>query len=111
LLNAPMRDLADPIDREALQAEDMIYGVPVVVGTRKGFPNFNEFEMETSVSVTRKLEFVAPILRDPKFTRPVQSNQMYLIAISNVFGLEAWNSYSNAYPSPLQVVVDTEITT
>jgi hypothetical protein len=36
---------------------------------------------------------------------PNETNQMYTLTISNVFGMEAWNSYSNAYPRPLQVRV------
>ena len=109
-LSAPMRDLDDSADRAALQAEDMIYGVPVVIGVRKGFPNFNEFSMETAVSVIRKLQFIAPINRDPKVVKPTETNQLYVVGISNVLGLEGWNSYSNAYPRQLQLIAETDIT-
>jgi hypothetical protein len=110
LLSAPMRDLANPSDRAELQTEDMIYGVPLVVGVRKGFPNFNEFSMETAVSVMRQLQFIAPVNRDPRAVRPTETNQMYVVGISNVFGLEGWNSYSNAYPRPLQLIVEVDLT-
>jgi len=33
-----------------------VYGIPWVVGARKGVPNFNEFHLKTSVQVTRRLE-------------------------------------------------------
>ena len=110
VLSARMRDLADPADRTALESEDMIYGVPLVVGARKGLPNFNELSMETSVSITRRLQFIAPLDRDPKWVRPSETNQMYVVAISNVFGIEGWNSYSNAYPRPLQLIMGTDMT-
>ena len=35
---------------------------------------------------------------------------MYVVGISNVFGLEAWNSYSNPYPRNLQLVVSAKMT-
>ena len=89
-----------------LSLEPMVTGVPLVVGAKKGFPNFNEFEMQTMVTVTRKLQFVK---RSP--TGPVvQTNQMYLLSISNAFGIEAWNSYTNAYPRQLQMIVSGELT-
>lgn len=84
---------------------DMIYGVPLVIGAKKGFPNFNEFAMQTLVQVTRKLEF-----RRPNLTSPVnETNQMFMVTVSNIFGLEAWNSYSNAYPRDLQLRVTNEM--
>src|SRR2546423_317327 len=33
------------------------------------------------------------------------TNQLYLLSISNKFGLEAWNSYTNPYPRTLQLVL------
>ncbi|MGO8675898.1 MAG: hypothetical protein ACLQVX_08505 [Limisphaerales bacterium] len=99
-----MRDLNRPQDRAAIGANlnDMVYGVPVVVAARKGLPNFNEFAMETMIQLTRKLEFRRP---DGNPTAPVnQTNQMLLLCISNVFGMEAWNSYQAAYPRALQVI-------
>ncbi len=106
-----MRDLNLPRDRALLGANpnDMVYGVPAVVGAKKGLPNFKQFSMETMILLTRKLEFRRP---DANPTGPVnQTNQMLLLCISNVFGMEAWNPYSKppAYPHNLQVIgaVDT----
>ncbi|MBI4324776.1 MAG: hypothetical protein HY674_05875, partial [Chloroflexi bacterium] len=67
-----------------------VYGHPVVIGAKKGFPNFNEFTLQTVVQVTRKLE-----LRKPNAnvnTLPNQTNQMYILGITNMFGMEGWNS-------------------
>jgi hypothetical protein len=107
-----MRDLYSPRDRAAVgvNPNDMVYGVPVVVGARKGLPNFNEFAMETMLQLTRKLEFRRP---DAQLTAPVnETNQMLLLCVSNVFGMEAWNSYQAAYPRNLQVIaaVDSFVT-
>jgi hypothetical protein len=99
-----MRDLYSPRDRPLVgrNPNDMVYGFPVVVGAKKGFPNFNEFAMETMIQITRKLEFRRP---DSNPTAAVnQTNQMLLLCISNVFGMEAWNSYLAAYPRGLQVI-------
>ena len=60
----PMVDLSDPNARANLQPHDMVYGIPLVIGAKKGFPNFNEFAMQTQVQVTRKLQFHRPGLHD-----------------------------------------------
>lgn len=91
-------------------SHDMVYGVPVVIAARKGFPNFNEFAMQTSVQLTRKLEF----RREPSLGRINETNVMHLLSISNLFGIEAWNSYLNAYSNTLgmraEVVVFAKLT-
>jgi hypothetical protein len=81
------------------------YGLPFVVGAKKGFPNFNEYVMETAVMAARKLEFVRPFTNQP----PNQTNEMYIIGISNFFGLEAWNSYSNTFADPLNMQVVSRV--
>ena len=94
----------NPNDRQ----EPMVTGIPLVVGVKKGFPNFNEFSMQTAMNVTRLLEFHRP---GTSTTDPVtQTNQMYVFGITNAFGLEAWNSYSNAFPRPLQLIVSATMT-
>jgi hypothetical protein len=79
----------------------LAYGVPVIFGAKKGLPNFNEFSMQTAVQVTRKLEFV----KNYGVTRPRLTNQLFLVGVSNAFGLEAWNSYTQAYPRNLQMTI------
>ena len=37
-----------------------VYGVPWIIGAKKGFPNFNEFEMENIFQLTRKLQLTRP---------------------------------------------------
>ncbi|MCI0536297.1 MAG: hypothetical protein L0Z50_13840, partial [Verrucomicrobiales bacterium] len=76
-----------------------IFGVPWVIGAKKGWPNFNEFSLETAVQVIRKLAIRRLA------GRTFLTNQMYVIGVSNIFGVEAWNSYAQALSRPLEVYV------
>ena len=89
----------DPSD----QNEAMVAGVPLVIGARKGFPNFNEFLLETEVAVARKLEFTNRSSNPTVLN--LATNQMYFLSISNAFGVEAWNPYTNPYVRSLQMMV------
>jgi hypothetical protein len=102
LLNAAMRDVADPADRAALQATDMVYGVPAIVGAKKGWPNFNEFGLQNDAIVSRTLVF-------HRVGSTLITNQVYTIGISNAFGVEAWNSYSAIFARPLQMFVKIDV--
>jgi hypothetical protein len=87
-----------------------VYGVPWVIGAKKGFPNFNEFSMESVVQVTRKLQVTrtSPTGVIVPGTRPTLTgtNQMYIFSITNYLGVEFWNSYTNAYTNAQIVVRD-----
>ena len=103
-----IRSLGTPFDPFVPDpSEPMVSGFPLVVGAKKGWPNFNEFAMETKVDVTRKLQFIKKLASD-KY--PNATNQMFSLTISNVFGVEAWNSYSNVFPRNLQMIVATDTT-
>lgn len=78
-----------------------VFGIPYVIGAKKGYPNFNEFELRTAVQVGRKLELAKRVVSGPV----VSTNQMLLIGISNLFGVEAWNSYGQSYTRPLRLLV------
>jgi hypothetical protein len=106
VLSATNRDLAVPSERASLQANDLVYGIPLVIGAKKGLPNFNEFALQTFVQATRKLQFVKASVG----AKPFQTNQMFILGISNVFGVEAWNSYRLPYPRPLQLQVGVDLT-
>src|SRR5262249_37644168 len=110
VLQTPMLDLSNPSDRSSAApgADVIFFGFPLVVGAKRGFPNFNEFAMQTRVLVSRLLEFrraagdtIGPV---------IETNQMYVIGISNVAGIESWNSYSNPYPRNLQLIVVADLT-
>ncbi len=105
-LARPWRDLDSPADRNALQPEDNVFGVPVVIGAKKYYPNFNEATMQTVVDLTRKLEVVKRV----PTSQPIATNQMYILGISNVFGIEGWNSYSNDYRGRLELRLTNLVT-
>ncbi len=81
-----------------------VAGIPLVIGAKKGFPNFNEFALQTVVQATRKLELVkmAPQMK------PSITNQLYTLGISNLFGIEFWNSYTQTFPRALELRVRLE---
>jgi hypothetical protein len=89
--------------------EPMVSGIPLIIGARKGFPNFNELAMQTRISVSRLLEF-RRAAGNPQTSPVIQTNQMYVMGVSNSFGLEAWNSYLTDYPRDLQLIASASIT-
>ena len=82
-----------------------VYGVPWIIGAKKGFPNFNEFSMQNVVQITRKLQLKRKDTNSPPTL--LATNQMYDFSITNSLGVECWNSYTNAYPftNNFQIVV------
>ena len=79
-----------------------------MIGAKKGLPNFNKFAMQTQVQVTRKLQFHRPGNLN---TGPINEiDQMFVVGITNVFGVEAWNSYATTFPRSLRMVVTPDLT-
>lgn len=78
-----------------------IYGVPWIIGAKKGFPNFNRFYSLNNVQVTRKLE----VTRTDPGTGPLATNVMYVMSITNHIGWSLWNSYDSNYLGTVDVVV------
>jgi hypothetical protein len=94
----PDNPLALPVDVTTLPTGTSfanVYGVPWIIGAKKGFPNFNEFSMENVVWIERKLQIARPSVAAP--LSQWQTNQMYVLSISNSVGVECWNSYSANY--------------
>jgi hypothetical protein len=100
-------DIAAPVNAADLLGlpantviETNVYGIPWVIGVKRGLPNFNEFTMESAVQVTRKLQFTRNINTIP--ASDFHTNQMYLMNITNFYGVECWNSYfdKSNYTSP-----------
>lgn len=102
VLSQSMVDLSDPMDRVMLKPLDMVCGIPLVIGAKKGFPNFNKLAMQTQVQVARKLQFHRPGSSTTANVNEI--DQMFVVGISNVLGVEAWNSYAAAYPRDIQVM-------
>ncbi len=78
-----------------------VYGVPWIIGAKKGFPNFNEFSMDNTVQITRKLQIArANFGYPPQFSF---TNVSYVFGIGSSLGIEFWNSYTNNYPNPCKL--------
>ena len=76
--------------------------IPMIFAASKGLPNFNEAAVSTALKVSRRIQFRKNSVAD---THPQLTNVMFSIGLSNVIGVEAWNSYSNglAYPRELKM--------
>jgi hypothetical protein len=95
----PDNPLAQPVDVTSnivgSATRVNVYGVPWIIGAKKGFPNFNEFSMENVMWIERKLQIYRPGVNAQESLW--QTNQMYVMSISNSVGVECWNSYSANY--------------
>ena len=83
------------------------YGVPFIVGAKKGIPNFNEYVSQTHILASRKLE-----LRRESTNKPVKltmTNDMFILSISNLFALESWNSYTQAFSADVTLQVRNDV--
>ncbi len=80
-----------------------IYGVPWIIGAKKGLPNFNEFYSRNAVQVTRKLQFTRINGLQPGATA---TNEMFIMSITNRLGFAFWNSYNTNYPRPLTIYLN-----
>jgi hypothetical protein len=85
---------------------DNTNGIPLVVGAKRGFPNFNEYDFRSDMLVTRKLQLVRPDTN----SLPNQTNQMYIMGISNVAVVESWNSYATPFPYASSLEVSNTVT-
>jgi hypothetical protein len=113
--------LAQPIDALVLAATPNVsnlatnvYGVPWIIAAKKGFPNFNEFEMENVFQITRKLQLSRPSTNVTFLSNPgaYTISQQITVAITNMFGVECWNSYRADYTNnPVEIVVKDANTT
>ena len=85
-----------------------VYGVPWVIGAKSGLPNFNEFAMQTVFDVTRKVKIRKPSLN----ANPAQfqTNQLYIISLTNALAVELWNSYRTDFTNPVYIRVTGDVT-
>jgi hypothetical protein len=100
------KDLSNATHRASLNGTStnlFVYGVPVLIGARKGFPNFNEYIFQTVAQVERKVQITK------EAGSIATTNQAFFLGISNVIALEAWNSYKASYPRTLTMVAGVEV--
>jgi hypothetical protein len=77
-----------------------IYGVPWIIGSRKGLPNINEIAAQSIFNITRRIQAT----RTSPSALPNSYQQEYMMDISSALGVEAWNSYRTNF-GPAQVYV------
>ena len=77
-----------------------VYGVPWIIGAKKGFPGFNQFSLMNGAQFTRKLQVARKSVGGQIWT-----NQMLTLSVNNNLGVSFWNSYSNDYVGNLTVYV------
>ncbi|MFO1476929.1 MAG: pilus assembly PilX N-terminal domain-containing protein [Verrucomicrobiota bacterium] len=94
---------------EAAAPEPMAYGIPLIIGAKRGFPSFNKFAMHTSLTATRKLGFHRNTA-DTTYPASYTTNEDYLLGITNWFGVQAWNSYSNDFLRNIRIIAAGEVT-
>ena len=87
-----------------------VFGVPMIVGAKKGFPNFNEFYMESAFQLTRKLMATRQSTNVPAPPPSPSSSffsyyEMFNLDLTNQFGVECWNSYQSNYARPIDIYV------
>ena len=115
--------LAQPIDAATLSASSAtininnlatnVYGVPWIIGAKKGFPNFNEFQMENVFQLTRKVQLTRPNTNVTYLSNPngYAISQQITISMTNMFGVECWNSYQADYTHGLVQIVAKDFNT
>jgi hypothetical protein len=101
VLDPPVEVTALPLGSNILAN---VYGVPWIIGAKKGFPNFNAFSIESVFQLVRKLEVERNTNTTPQ-PDITWTNQMYLMNITNYMGLSCWNSYRSNYPGPVDILV------
>jgi len=80
-----------------------VYGVPWIIGAKKGFPSFNKFGMQTVVQVARLLQVKRSTIPTIMGTTTFRTNQLLTFNINNTLNADCWNSYSNSYNDPVSI--------
>lgn len=91
-----------------------VYGIPWIIGARKGLPNFNQLDMESAFQLVRKIQVTRQSTNDSYLGNPshYQFDQMFDLSLSNQVGVECWNSYTNGFTDPVVIyVTDTQSVT
>jgi hypothetical protein len=80
-----------------------VYGVPWIIGAKKGFPAFNKFGMQTISQATRKLQIYRSTIPTVLNTTTFTTNQLIAFNIQNLLNVDCWNSYTNAYTNEVAI--------
>jgi hypothetical protein len=83
-----------------------VFGVPWIIGAKKGLPNFNQFAMQNEFWIERKLQVTHP----SPTSKAYKVSQSFIIGITNQLEVECWNSYLASYPNPVSIYVNDYMT-
>ena len=92
-----------------------VHGIPWIIGAKKGFPNFNEFYMESAFQLTRKIMVTRQSTNVPVPSPSPTSSfwryyEMFSLNLTNQFGVECWNSYRSNYTGQINIYVTDDLT-
>ncbi len=101
---------AAPVDAASVQGTSVaanVYGIPWIIGAKKGFPNFNVFTMESIFSIARKLVLTRTNTTVTFISNPTAYTfaQQFTIGLTNYLGVECWNSYRADYTNAQQMEI------
>jgi len=82
-----------------------IYGMPWVIGAKKGYPNFNQASFRTDVFLQRVLLLTKAHAGDASLQK---IEQLWDLDVSNTVQMSAWNSYTPTFPRPLELRMTNE---
>jgi hypothetical protein len=85
-----------------------ISGVPMILGAKKGFPNFNKFAMQDEFLITRKLRINRHSTNDLPKTYTV--DQQFTCGITIELAVECWNSYASNYTRAIDIYATNFLT-
>lgn len=102
-----LTDKTVPINRPLTNSSAALFGEHLIVGAKKGHPNFNELTLQTTAEIARKLEVIKPSAGAP----PNKTNEMFIVSLDQRWGMEAWNSYTNRYTHPVNVLAEIQTIT
>jgi len=83
-------------------------GVPMIIGAKKGFPNFNQFAMEDEFLITRKLQINRQTTNSLPKTYTV--NEQFTSTVTNQLAIECWNSYASSYTRAVDIYATNFLT-
>ena len=84
-----------------------IFGIPWIIGAKKGLPNFNEISLTSDFSVTRPVIVERPTMESPPST--FQFRQQLVMNLENEIGVEFWNSYRSNFNIPVEIVTECRL--
>ena len=79
-----------------------VYGIPWVIGAKKGFPNLNQVQLGMDFQMQRQVQLVKA--NQGPVSNTTKTNIQYQLAISNAVLVQAWNSYTNAFTNSVRIV-------